>query len=113
MYRELGIQMSYDPDRRLVIAEADRALAAARPDPKTATDHLLALPVIAETALRTEAEGAPVHFGEAIRRTLHEVMAAWKAIEVPCVVYQVDGVKATLTGAGVTVKSSVCEVAAA
>jgi 2-oxoisovalerate dehydrogenase E1 component len=61
---------------------ATRALAAPRPDPKTATDHLFAYPCIPEPQPGSELGGEPVLFGEAIRRTLSEVMAADERVRV-------------------------------
>jgi 2-oxoisovalerate dehydrogenase E1 component len=63
---------------------ANQALAAGRPDPATVTDHVWALPWLADPP---EASVAPdpddtVLFGEAIRRTLHEQMAADERIRV-------------------------------
>jgi 2-oxoisovalerate dehydrogenase E1 component len=68
-----------------VAADAARAAQRARrPDPATVLDHVVALPVIAEPATAS-AGGAHVEevaMGEAIRRTLHEVMAADERIRV-------------------------------
>jgi 2-oxoisovalerate dehydrogenase E1 component len=62
---------------------ARRALAAARPDPATVTDHVWALPVIAEVPEAPAPDPADVvAFGEAIRRTLHEQMGADERIRV-------------------------------
>ncbi|HWW53200.1 MAG TPA: thiamine pyrophosphate-dependent enzyme, partial [Acidimicrobiales bacterium] len=69
--------------RQLVGDAAIQALNARRPDPATVTDNVWALPAIAD-------RGAPsppdpddtVLFGEAIRRTLHEQMAADERIRV-------------------------------
>jgi 2-oxoisovalerate dehydrogenase E1 component len=65
-----------------VVSEAAReALAAARPDPKTVTDHVYVLP---EIPLPDDppTDGEVVAFGEAIRRTLHEVMEADERVRV-------------------------------
>ena len=61
------------------------------------------------------AAARPWHFKHlATARTSHiEVTAATNEMLVSALVYQVDGVRATLTGAPVTVKYSVCGVAAA
>ncbi|HWD25144.1 MAG TPA: thiamine pyrophosphate-dependent enzyme, partial [Acidimicrobiales bacterium] len=65
-----------------VLQAATRALAAPRPDPKTATDHLYAYPTIPEPTPDSELGGEPVLFGEAIRRTLSEAMAGDERIRV-------------------------------
>ena len=62
------------------------ALAGARPDPTRITDNVTALPVL-EAETEAEADtgtevGEPVALGEAIRRTLHERMAADVRIRV-------------------------------
>ena len=59
----------------MVLDAATSALAAARPDPKSVTDHLYAYPRIPPPAPNSELGGEPVLFGEAIRRTLTDVMA--------------------------------------
>jgi 2-oxoisovalerate dehydrogenase E1 component len=66
----------------LVARAAEVALAAARPDPKTAADHLFCLPQIPDPEPGIELGGEPVLFGEAIRRTLHEAMGADERIRV-------------------------------
>ncbi len=59
-----------------VALAAKAALAAARPDPATVTDHIYRLPDLpAEPSLDGGNAGEPIGFGEAIRRTLHEQMA--------------------------------------
>jgi 2-oxoisovalerate dehydrogenase E1 component len=67
-----------------VVAEAAReALSARRPDPATVTEHVYVLPKIDEPAYDPEQQGGDVvAFGEAIRRTLHEVMEADERIRV-------------------------------
>jgi len=60
----------------------EAALAGARPDPKTVTEHLFALPVIPDPPAGSESGTDVVHFGEAIRRTLHEQMAKDERIRV-------------------------------
>jgi 2-oxoisovalerate dehydrogenase E1 component len=70
-------------DAHAIAARAgEAAMAGARPDPKTATDHLFDLPVIADPPLGSELGGDAVHFGEAIRMTLHEAMAKDERIRV-------------------------------
>ncbi|MCU1489602.1 MAG: bfmBAB [Acidimicrobiaceae bacterium] len=60
---------------------AQKAVGAARPDPATVGLNLVALPLIADPG-PAPTEGPPLHFGEAIRRTLHEAMAADERIRV-------------------------------
>ncbi|MGO9560998.1 MAG: thiamine pyrophosphate-dependent enzyme [Acidimicrobiales bacterium] len=83
---------------RLLVSEAAlEALAAARPDPATVTDHVLAIPNIpdpgapgAATKAPYEADptghlvtrGEPVGMGDAIRLTLHELMGEDERIRV-------------------------------
>jgi len=66
----------------LVATESASAIEARKPDPASATDHLLALPSIPPERADAVGSGDPIHFGEAIRRTLHEVMAADERIRV-------------------------------
>lgn len=68
--------------RELVRASAEEALAAPRPDPRTAVDHLFGPPPVVELPPDPPAEGEPVTFGEAIRLTLHEAMADDERIRV-------------------------------
>ncbi|HVE46279.1 MAG TPA: dehydrogenase E1 component subunit alpha/beta [Acidimicrobiales bacterium] len=59
------------------------ALAAARPDPSRVTDHVHRLPELAlPDDPAPDAAGETVSFGEAIRRTLHELMGADERIRV-------------------------------
>ena len=71
-------------DARHRVAEAARrAAAAARPRPESVTDHVYALPELPPPAEPPEIEGAEiVTMGEAVRRTLHERMAADERIVV-------------------------------
>jgi 2-oxoisovalerate dehydrogenase E1 component len=71
-------------EARQIVADASKeALAARRPDPATVTDHVLALPVVpAGAEAKDDGQGEVVAFGEAIRRTLHEQMAADQRIRV-------------------------------
>ena len=64
-----------------VASAAKDALAAARPSPDTVLDHVLAIPEIPPPGPAPD-DGEVVAFGEAIRRTLHEVMAADERIRV-------------------------------
>jgi 2-oxoisovalerate dehydrogenase E1 component len=65
----------------VVAAAAKEALAAARPDPATVLDHVFVRPEIPDPG-PPSTEGEVVAFGEAIRRTLHEQMAADERIRV-------------------------------
>ena len=67
--------------RALVLEAATQALAAARPDPGTATRHVVS-GIRLPTPPPPRGEGAPVHFGEAIRRVLHEALGADERIRV-------------------------------
>ena len=71
-------------EARRTVAEASReALAAARPDPATVTDHVVDLPRVPAGAEEADdGSGEVVALGEAIKRTLHERMAADERIRV-------------------------------
>ncbi|MDP1820784.1 MAG: dehydrogenase E1 component subunit alpha/beta [Acidimicrobiales bacterium] len=64
-----------------VAAAAKAAMAAARPSPTTLLSNVTALPAIDDPGAPST-EGEVVAFGEAIRRTLHEAMAADERIRV-------------------------------
>jgi 2-oxoisovalerate dehydrogenase E1 component len=66
----------------LVAEAAAAALLARRPDPKSVGEHLLCLPHIPPPPPGADAGGEPVFFGEAIRLTLHELMAGDERIRV-------------------------------
>jgi 2-oxoisovalerate dehydrogenase E1 component len=66
---------------REVADAAQAALAAPRPDPKTVTDHVYLVPTV-EPPAQPGPAGEPVLMGEAIRLTLHEVMAADERVRV-------------------------------
>jgi 2-oxoisovalerate dehydrogenase E1 component len=67
----------------VVAAAAREALAAPRPDPKTITDNVYELPEIERPAEDPPSEGGDeVALGEAIRRTLHEVMELDERVRV-------------------------------
>jgi 2-oxoisovalerate dehydrogenase E1 component len=70
--------------REVVRAAADEALAAPRPDPACACDHVVGpMPVVAVPGdPEPDADAEPVAFGEAIRLTLHEEMARDERIRV-------------------------------
>jgi 2-oxoisovalerate dehydrogenase E1 component len=71
-----------DEARTIVAGAAKAALAAPRPDPGTVLDHVVALPDIPDPGEPPAGDGEPVALGEAIRRTLHEVMEADERIRV-------------------------------
>jgi 2-oxoisovalerate dehydrogenase E1 component len=60
----------------------EAALAGARPNPASVLEHLVELPVISEPPPHAAEGSEVVHFGEAIRRTLHEAMAKDERIRV-------------------------------
>jgi 2-oxoisovalerate dehydrogenase E1 component len=65
-----------------VVAEAAKeALGAPRPDPATVTHHVVALPDWPDPG-PAPTDGDPVRMGEAIRRTLFELLAADERIRV-------------------------------
>jgi 2-oxoisovalerate dehydrogenase E1 component len=67
----------------LVAAAAEEALAAPRPDPATVTDHVVRLRSFPEPEPAPEGDGAePVVMAEAIRLTLHELLAGDERIRV-------------------------------
>ncbi|MDZ7676143.1 MAG: dehydrogenase E1 component subunit alpha/beta [Acidimicrobiales bacterium] len=71
--------------RQDVADAAKRALEGARPDPGTITDHVVAIPELAypaEPPAAPSTGGEPVGMGEAIRRALHDEMAASQRIRV-------------------------------
>ncbi|NLD76542.1 MAG: dehydrogenase [Acidimicrobiales bacterium] len=74
--------------REVVIQAAKAAVAARQPDPDTVSHHVVALPEVplprtddAGDPASAEA-GEPVPMGEAIKRVLHEVMAADERVRV-------------------------------
>ena len=67
--------------RQIVAGAAREALAGARPDPATVTEHVYVLPDLKDPGPAPDG-GEVVPFGEAIRRTLHEVMEADERIRV-------------------------------
>jgi 2-oxoisovalerate dehydrogenase E1 component len=70
-----------DEARQIVADAAAEALAGRRPDPASVTDHLTALPVLADPGPPPPG-GDALPLGEAIKRTLHEAMAADERIRV-------------------------------
>jgi 2-oxoisovalerate dehydrogenase E1 component len=70
-----------DEAKQIVASAAKEALAAARPDPATVLDHVYVRPPIPDEP-DPGADGDVVAFGEAIRRTLHELMQADERIRV-------------------------------
>jgi 2-oxoisovalerate dehydrogenase E1 component len=71
-------------DAKRTVSEASRAaLDAPRPEPASVTDHVVALPAVPPEAEQADdGSGEVVALGEAIRRTLHERMAADERIRV-------------------------------
>jgi 2-oxoisovalerate dehydrogenase E1 component len=67
--------------REVVATAAKEALAAARPRPESVLEHVFVLPPI-PTPPDPPDTGEVVAFGEAIRRTLHEVMAMDERVRV-------------------------------
>ncbi|MEO7556163.1 MAG: dehydrogenase E1 component subunit alpha/beta [Acidimicrobiales bacterium] len=67
--------------QRIVADAAKAALAAPRPDPATVLRDVIALPRFPD-AVEPSGDGEVVALGEAIKRTLHEVMAADERIRV-------------------------------
>jgi 2-oxoisovalerate dehydrogenase E1 component len=67
--------------KTIVMTAAKEALAAARPDPATVLDHVYVRPPIPDES-DPGTDGEVVAFGESIRRTLHELMAADERIRV-------------------------------
>src|SRR3954464_13755866 len=70
-----------DEAKQIVQAAAKEALAAARPDATTVLEHVYVRPPIPDEG-DPGGDGEVVAFGEAIRRTLHELMAADERIRV-------------------------------
>jgi 2-oxoisovalerate dehydrogenase E1 component len=77
-----GLEALRADARRVVADAAKAALAAARPDPATVLDHVYVVPEIPGDGRSAPDGGDVVAFGEAIRRTLHELMAADERIRV-------------------------------
>jgi 2-oxoisovalerate dehydrogenase E1 component len=74
-----------EESRRIVADAAKEAMAARRPDPSTVLDHVVALPHFPdpdEPQPDDSGSAEEVAFGEAIRRTLQEQMAADERIRV-------------------------------
>jgi 2-oxoisovalerate dehydrogenase E1 component len=71
--------------RELAAAAAEEALGAPRPDPTTVTDNVVQLPSLPEVEpdpAPASADAEPVVMAEAIRLTLHELLAADERIRV-------------------------------
>lgn len=78
-----GVSAIREEAKQMVAVAARRALAAPRPDPKTVTDNVVALPEIDPAEEDSDdARGEVVALGEAIRRTLVEGMDADERIRV-------------------------------
>ncbi|HUQ40405.1 MAG TPA: thiamine pyrophosphate-dependent enzyme [Acidimicrobiales bacterium] len=72
-----------DDARQIVADAAKEALAAARPDPASVTEHVYLVPEIDPDAEKNDdGTGEIVSFGESVKRTLHERMAADERIRV-------------------------------
>ena len=67
--------------KEIVGKAAAEGLAGRRPDPARITEHVYSLPVVANPPVAYDG-GENVPMGEAIRRTLHELMAADERIRV-------------------------------
>jgi 2-oxoisovalerate dehydrogenase E1 component len=67
--------------KEIVAQAAKQALAAPKPDPGSVLEHVYVRPLIPDPP-SPSADGETVAFGEAIRRTLHELMAADERIRV-------------------------------
>ena len=67
--------------KEIVAKAAAEALAAARPDPGRVTEQVYVLPSLPDPPATYDG-GDPVPLGEAIKRTLHELMAADERIRV-------------------------------
>ncbi len=67
---------------QIVADAAKEAMRAPRPDPADIAKHVKNLPALRERAYDAAEAGEPVAFGEAIKRTLHEVMAKDERIRV-------------------------------
>ena len=77
------VQALKDEAKRTVAEASRTALAAPRPDPATITRHVVDLPVVPpEAEDADDGTGDVVALGEAIKRTLHERMAADERIRV-------------------------------
>jgi 2-oxoisovalerate dehydrogenase E1 component len=70
-----------DEAKGIATRAAKEALAAERPDPASVLDHVYVRPPIPDES-EPGTDGEVVAFGEAIRRTLHELMAADERIRV-------------------------------
>jgi 2-oxoisovalerate dehydrogenase E1 component len=70
--------------KQLAVGAAEEALAAARPDPATVTDHVVRIRTadVADPGPAPATEGEPLVMAEAIGRALHELMAADERIRV-------------------------------
>ena len=79
--RPSGPPRSARRPREIVAKAAAEALAARRPDPATVTEQVYVLPSVPAPP-DTYDGGEPVPMGEAIKRTLHEVMAADERVRV-------------------------------
>jgi 2-oxoisovalerate dehydrogenase E1 component len=76
-----GALAIHEETRALAAAASREALQAAKPDPATATEQLWKLPELPQPP-EPGTESGLVTFGEAIRLTLHEAMAADERVRV-------------------------------
>jgi 2-oxoisovalerate dehydrogenase E1 component len=70
-----------DEARAIVVKATTEALAGRRPDAATIERHVVALPALPDPPAAYDG-GDPVPLGEAVKRTLHELMAADERIRV-------------------------------
>ncbi|MEA3078273.1 MAG: 2-oxoisovalerate dehydrogenase component [Actinomycetota bacterium] len=68
--------------KEIVNAASREAMAGARPDPAAVLTNVFVTPDVEATKAPEEGDGEPVSFGEAVRLTLHEAMAADERIRV-------------------------------
>ncbi len=87
LLNDADLDACWEEAKALVADAAHEALAAPRPDPRSVADHVVVLPELVEDESLvaddiSDDAGDPVTFGEAINRTLHEVMAADERVRV-------------------------------
>jgi 2-oxoisovalerate dehydrogenase E1 component len=81
-----GVARIHAEAKAIADAAAREALAGARPDPATVLEHVYVTPTIEgdgrTVATSPDDDPTPVSFGDAVNRTLHEVMAADERVRV-------------------------------